>query len=169
MKSDTERKLYYNAPLHVLRNHMHVHLSKELRTSLGKRSALLKTGDTIVVMRGNHKSKQGKIARLNYTRHAVYVEGVTIRNAKGEEVLKAIQPSNLMITKVSESRAPKSKEVHLKKKKSYDKDKGKVSETKNETKKLEPEKNVESKNVESKTKDVKKEGMKKEGDTGKKL
>lgn len=123
MKSDTERKLYYNAPLHIRRNQMHAHLSKELRTKLGKRSLLVKTGDTVMVTRGTHKTKQGKVARLNYTKRAVYIEGITLRNAKGDEVSKAIPPSNLMIIKISESKALKSKEVSIKKGKKDKKDK----------------------------------------------
>ena len=125
MKSDTERKMYYNAPLHVRRNHMHAHVSPELRSTVGKRSMLVKTGDKVRVMRGSHKGKEGKVARVSYVKRVVYVEGITLSNAKGEEVLKAIPPSNLMILKSEVSKPPKSKEVSVKKHSTPDKEKEK--------------------------------------------
>jgi len=105
MKSDTERKRFYNAKLHQKTKRMHVHLSKELRAKLKKkrRSVLVRKGDKVMIMRGSERGKSGKVARVSHCSMKVYVEGVTHRTAKGREVLRALQPSNLLLMELEQT------------------------------------------------------------------
>lgn len=103
MKRDSARKKLYEAKLHEKKALMHAHTSKELRAKLGikKRALLLNKGDSVKIMRGKNKGKIAKVARLNYNKLVVYLEGISRKNARGTEVLIPFQPSNLMLTELN--------------------------------------------------------------------
>jgi large subunit ribosomal protein L24 len=109
MKSDTERKRFYNAKLHQKTKRMHVHLSKELRTKLKskRRSLLVREGDKVRIMRGPGKGKSVKVARVSHLKMRVYGEGITARTAKGREVLIPLQPSNLLLLELEQTKERK--------------------------------------------------------------
>ncbi len=115
MKSDTERKMYYNAKLHKKKDFLHVHLSKDLRQKLKikKRAILVHKGDKVKIMRGFARDKVGKVVKVNYNKVKVYVEGISKRTARGKEVLVAIEPSNLLLleTEITKERKELFKEV----------------------------------------------------------
>ncbi len=106
MKPDTERKNYYNAPLHVRRKNLNIHLSKDLRSSMNspKRALLVRKGDKVKVMRGKWKGKEATVARVSVSERKVYLEGISSRSARGREVLVAFQPSNLMLVSVEKTK-----------------------------------------------------------------
>lgn len=99
MKPDTERKKHYKAKLHKKRNDLHVHLSKELRSTLKEktRSILVRRDDRVKILRGPGKGKEGKVSRVDVNKRKVFVEGVTMTNKKGKENIIPLQPSNLML------------------------------------------------------------------------
>ncbi len=109
MKSDTERKHYYKARLHEKTKRMHVHLSKELRAKLKRkrRSLLVREGDRVRIMRGPDRGKTVKVARVSHLSMKVYCEGLALRNAKGREVPKALQPSNLLLVGLEQTKERK--------------------------------------------------------------
>ena len=94
-----QRKFRFNAPMHLRKKMVAVHVSKELRAKLStkRRSVSAHKGDRVKVMRGEHKGKSGKIMDVDLNDLRVYVEGVTRRNAKGVEKLVGIDPSNLLL------------------------------------------------------------------------
>ncbi len=79
---------------------MSAHLSPELRAKYGTRSFPVRTGDTVLIMRGDFKGVTGKVVRVDRKRLRVYVEGVTRRKVDGTTVLVPIHVSNVMITKL---------------------------------------------------------------------
>ncbi len=99
MKPDTERKKFYSEKIHQKKSRMHVHLSKELRKKLKgkKRSLSLRKGDRVKIMRGSHKGKEGKVASVSVVGRKVYLEGITVKNARGNEKSIPFQPSNLLL------------------------------------------------------------------------
>lgn len=109
MKKDSARKKFYGAKLHEKKNMMHVHISKELKAKLNtaKRALLITKGDSVKVMRGGSRGRTAKVARLNYNKLAVYLEGISHKNARGTEVLVRFQPSNLMLTDLNMNEARK--------------------------------------------------------------
>lgn len=109
MKSDTERKRFYNSKNHQKTKRMNVHLSKGLRASIKKkkRSLLVRKGDRVRVMRGPGKGSEGKVLRASHAKMKVYVEGMVLRTAKGREVLQALQPSNLMLVSLEQTKERK--------------------------------------------------------------
>ena len=92
-----QRKYRYNAPLHIKHNFLSAHLSKELRSKYKLRSAPLRVGDEVVVMRGTFAGKKGKILEVNVKRTRVTVENVTRKKADGTKLNVYFDPSKLQI------------------------------------------------------------------------
>ncbi len=96
-----QRKYRANAPLHTRHKLMSVHLSKELRGQLGKRSMPVRKGDEIKIISGSSRKTTGTVSRVDLSSLKVYAEGITTKKVDGSEVQRALEPSNLMITKLN--------------------------------------------------------------------
>lgn len=96
-KPRKQRKFLYTAPLHLKRKILASHLSKELREKYKRRALSLRKGDEVQVMRGKFKGKTGKIARVNYKKYRVYIEGITRKRTVGTEAQVGVHPSKLKI------------------------------------------------------------------------
>lgn len=109
MKPDTERKKYYTEKLHKKKKRLHSHLSKELRSKLKskKRSLQVRKGDTVKVMRGPGKGKQAKVSRVSTVKRKVFLEGVTIKTAKGRENALPLEASNLLLVALEQTKERK--------------------------------------------------------------
>jgi large subunit ribosomal protein L24 len=103
-KRRKKRLAYHNAPLHKRRRNLSAHLSPKYLESDKvdyPRSAVVRKGDMVKVMRGPDKGKEGKITDMDSKTGRVAIEGFTIAKADGTQVSKNIHASNLMITKLS--------------------------------------------------------------------
>ncbi|MBI4173848.1 MAG: 50S ribosomal protein L24 [Candidatus Aenigmarchaeota archaeon] len=92
-----QRKYRYNAPQHVRKAFLSVHLSKELRAKYGIRSLVARKDDSVEVMRGTSKGLRGKIARVDTKNSAVYIEGIAVKKVSGTEAMKPIKASNVRL------------------------------------------------------------------------
>ncbi len=94
-----QRKFRYNAPLHLRKKMVGVHVGKELaaKLSTGRRSVPVRRGDKVKIMRGGQKGHTGKVVEVSLATLKVYVEGAVRRNAKGIEKPYPIDPSNLLL------------------------------------------------------------------------
>ncbi len=95
-----QRKERFTAPLHKRQKYMHAPLIKELREKLKTRSAQLKKGDTVKMMRGDHAEVEGEVEKVDLKKGVINVAGVSVFRADGTEVPRAVQPSNVLITKI---------------------------------------------------------------------
>ena len=95
-----QRKFRHNAPLHVMHKLVSANLSPVLRNEFGKRSMPLRKGDEVEVMRGGFKKLKGLVDRIDVKKGKIYVENIKIKKVDGSEVLRALEPSNLRITKL---------------------------------------------------------------------
>lgn len=93
-----KRKFLREAPLHKRRKMISATLSKELREKYKRRNLPVRKGDKVKVMRGEHKGKVGEVMRVDTKKYKIYIDGITIKKASGEEVPRPIHPSNVMIT-----------------------------------------------------------------------
>lgn len=100
-KPKKQRKKHYTMPLHVSQKAFSAHLSKDLRKELGRRSLEIRKEDKVLVMRGKHKGKSGKVTGMNRRKLQVFIEKITIKKADGKEKGIPFRPSNLMLTEVS--------------------------------------------------------------------
>jgi len=95
-----QRKERFSAPLHKRQKYMHAALSKELREEMKTRSAQVKVGDTVKMMRGDHAGTEGEVQKADLKSGTIHVAGVSVFRADGTEVPRAVQPSNVVITKM---------------------------------------------------------------------
>ncbi len=75
-------------------------LSPELREEHKLKSIAVRVGDTVKLMRGADKGKEGKVSVVNLNDMTITIDGVSAAKSDGTEVPRPIQPSNVMITKL---------------------------------------------------------------------
>ena len=96
-----QRKYRYNAPMHIRRRMISAHLEKALRKEYGKRSLPVRKGDEVKILRGGFAGTSGKVSRVDLKTLKVYVDSAKRKKVSGQEVEAAIDPSNLVIMRIS--------------------------------------------------------------------
>jgi len=96
-----QRKYLANAPLHIKKNFLSSHLSKELRTKYNRRHLTVRKGDKVKLMKGQFKGKSGKINKINLKKTRVFIDGIEITKRDGTKVFFPTHPSNLMIEELN--------------------------------------------------------------------
>jgi len=94
-----QRKALYKARLHKKQKLLRATLSDELREEYKRRSAGVRKGDKVKIMRGDFKDHEGIVEKVSLKRGRVYVAGATKKKASGMERFYPVHPSNLMIIK----------------------------------------------------------------------
>lgn len=101
IKPCRQRKMLYQAPDHIRHKILAAHLSPELRASHVLKSLPVRSGDTIRVMRGDHKGFEGKITRTDIEKYRIYVEGLTREKVDGTTIFVPIHPSKVIVTRLN--------------------------------------------------------------------
>ncbi len=96
-----QRKYIANAPLHIKRKFVSVNLSKELRKKHGKRNVTARKGDTVKIMRGKFKGKQGKVTEIKMKTSKIIVDGIQVKKQDGSKANVKMIPSNLQIIELN--------------------------------------------------------------------
>jgi large subunit ribosomal protein L24 len=96
-KPGKQRKLLYNAPAHLRHKLMAAPLSPELIASKGVKTLPVRKGDTVRIMRGDHKGFEGKISRVDLKNYRIYIEGLTREKVDGTTIFVPVHPSKAMI------------------------------------------------------------------------
>jgi large subunit ribosomal protein L24 len=92
-----QRKLLHNAPAHLRHKLMAAPLSPELFASKGVKTLPVRKGDTVRIMRGDHRGFEGKISRVDLKNYRIYVEGLTREKVDGTAIFVPVHPSKVMI------------------------------------------------------------------------
>ena len=100
-KPSKQRKYRYGAPLHVRRRFLSVHLSNELKKKFGMRNIVARMGDTVKVIKGDYKGKDGKVSQVSLKKTLVYIEGIERQRRDGTKSLLGIAPANMMIVELN--------------------------------------------------------------------
>jgi large subunit ribosomal protein L24 len=100
-KPTKQRKMLFQAPDHIRHKHFASPLSPELRASHGARALPVRNGDTVRIMRGDHKGFEGKITRVDRRKYRIYVEGLTREKVDGTTIFLPIHPSKAVITNLN--------------------------------------------------------------------
>jgi len=100
-KPSKQRKMIHAAPDHIRYKLFAAPLSPELRAMHGIRSLPVRSGDSVRVLRGDHKGFEGKITRIDRKKYRVYVEGLTREKVDGATILVPIHPSKIMLTRLN--------------------------------------------------------------------
>lgn len=101
IKPSKQRKRVYQAPNHIRHKLMAAPLSPGLKASHDVKSLPVRKGDTVRIMRGDHKGFEGKITRVDRKNYRIYVEGLTREKVDGTTIFVPIHPSKVMITKLN--------------------------------------------------------------------
>jgi large subunit ribosomal protein L24 len=100
-KPTKQRKMLFNAPAHVRHRLLAAHLSQDLRAQHDIRSLAVRSGDTVRVMRGDHRGVEGKVTRVDLAKYHVFVEGLTREKVDGTTVFLPVHPSKVVITRLN--------------------------------------------------------------------
>ena len=77
------RKAHFTAPSNVRRKIMSAGLSKELREKHKVRSLPVRAEDVVMVVRGLHKGREGKVSTVYRKKFCLYIEKLTREKANG--------------------------------------------------------------------------------------
>ncbi len=100
-KPSKQRKALFQAPAHIRHKLFAAPLSPELRASRGVKTLPVRSGDTVRIVRGDHKGFEGKITRINRHSYRIYVEGLTREKVDGTAIFTPIHPSKVVITNLN--------------------------------------------------------------------
>jgi large subunit ribosomal protein L24 len=78
------------------------HLSRDLRAKYGFRSLPVRTGDRVLILKGDYKGVEGDVSRVDRERGRVYVSGIYRENARGEQRLVPIPVNSVILVKIDE-------------------------------------------------------------------
>ena len=85
----------------VSRPRLSASLSAELVQEHKVHSMPVRSGDTVVVLRGNFQDVEGKVTKVNRLRGQVYIEGVTRERADGTNRQIPIHASKVVIRRLA--------------------------------------------------------------------
>jgi len=86
-------------------------LSKEMKEKYHRRSARVRVGDTVKIVRGEFKNIEGKVTNVLQSEGQLTVEGVTREKQKGGNAPVAIYASNVIITAMNLDDAMRKKKM----------------------------------------------------------
>jgi large subunit ribosomal protein L24 len=95
-----QRKVRFNAPLHTRHKFLSAPLSAELQGKYGRRNLPVRKGDTVRLMRGDDRGKEGKVRSVSLKEGLLTMEGVVVARSDLSEVPRPVHPSNIVITKL---------------------------------------------------------------------
>ncbi len=93
--------MLHQAPDHIRHKLFAAPLSPELKAEYGVNAVPVRSGDTVRIMRGDHKGFEGKITRVDKKKFRLYVEGLTREKVDGTTIFVPIHPSKVMITRLN--------------------------------------------------------------------
>ncbi|KAJ4296588.1 60S ribosomal protein L26A [Kalmusia sp. IMI 367209] len=94
------RKAHFSAPSSVRRIIMSAPLSKELREKHNVRSIPVRKDDEIMIVRGTHKGREGKVSSVYRLKYALHINGVVREKSNGQSVPIPIAASKVVVTKL---------------------------------------------------------------------
>ena len=96
-----QRKAQLTAPIHERGKTLAASLAPALREQYKRRHIRVVKGDTVKVLRGDHRGDEGVVDEVDVKRCALFVHGVSITKADNTEVPRPVHPSNVQITKLN--------------------------------------------------------------------
>src|SRR5437764_5988655 len=104
----TKRTRAPNAPLHTKRIMPSSHLATEIHDKSKAhlpRALPVRKGDTVRVMRGGFRGREGKVVSVDRVHGTVVVEGITIEKVDEKKVARPLHASNLLIIRMDDTDA----------------------------------------------------------------
>ena len=96
-----QRKAQATSALHERGRTLSAPLAPALREQYRRRHLRVVKGDTVKVLRGDHRGEEGMVDEVDVKHCAILVHGVSITKADNTEVPRPVHPSNVQITKLN--------------------------------------------------------------------
>jgi large subunit ribosomal protein L24 len=96
-----QRKAQATAPLHERGRTLSAPLAPTLREQYKRRHLRVVKGDTVKVLRGDHRGEEGVVDEVDVKHSLLLVHGVSITKADNTEVPRPVSPSKVRITKLN--------------------------------------------------------------------
>jgi large subunit ribosomal protein L24 len=96
-----QRKARYTAPSHVNTKFLNAPVSEALKEKYKKKTLRVIKGDTVKVTRGDFVGSEGVVDAVDTKNSKIVVHGVSSTKADGTEVPRAVDASNVQITKLN--------------------------------------------------------------------
>jgi large subunit ribosomal protein L24 len=96
-----QRKAQATAPLHERGRTLSAPLAPALREQYKRRHLRVVKGDTVKVLRGDHKGEEGIVDEVDVKGCSLLVHGVSLTKADNTEVPRPVHPSKVQITKLN--------------------------------------------------------------------
>jgi large subunit ribosomal protein L24 len=100
-KPRKQRKKLHQAPLNERYRRFSAPLSSKLKDSHNTNSIPIRSGDTVMIMRGDRKGSEGKVSRVDRKNYRIFIEGVDREKVDGTKTLISFHPSKVMITRLN--------------------------------------------------------------------
>jgi len=75
-------------------------LSKELKDKHNARSIPIRKDDEVLIVRGSHKGREGKVVSVYRLKYIIHIERVSREKSNGQSVPIGIHPSKVVVTKL---------------------------------------------------------------------
>merc|ERR1712113_1013865 len=92
------RKAYFTAPSSIRRKMMSSRVSKDLRKKHEIRCIPVRHGDTVKIMCGPNKNREGKVTEVYRRRWCIHIEKIVKEKTNGQQANIPIHPSNVVVT-----------------------------------------------------------------------
>ena len=102
-----QRRAHFSSDSAARRERMAAPLNSELRAKHGVRSLPVRKDDEVLIIRGDHKGREGKVVQVYRKKWAIYVDKVTREKANGTTVQIPVNASKVVLTKLRLDRARK--------------------------------------------------------------
>merc|ERR1711966_598068 len=94
------RKEHFGAHSEARRKIMSATLSKDLQKKYNVRSLPIRKDDEVMVVRGTHKNRDGKVSTVYRKKFVIHIERINREKNNGATVNIGIHPSKVVITKL---------------------------------------------------------------------
>jgi len=100
-RSDRVKKKMAGLPLHALGKMLKARLSDDLRSKYAFKTARVRKGDSVRIVRGEFAGVEGKVTGVDVKHCRLTVEGVSRERVKGEQTPVKIHASKVVITSLN--------------------------------------------------------------------
>ncbi len=95
-----QRKRFFNLPNHKRNKIVHAKLHDDMVMEHGIKNLSIRTGDAVLVVRGEFRDMEGKVSKINRQKSQIFIDGASIEKSSGTTYDIPIHPSNVVITKI---------------------------------------------------------------------
>ncbi len=96
-----QRKAMFTAHIFERRRRMAVPLSRELRQRYGRRSVVVRKGDTVRILTGSYIGREERVARVNRRSYSVTLDNITGKTGEAKLKPLPIRTGHLLLTRLN--------------------------------------------------------------------